>query len=94
MESLKERARKLSRDFLENGKQYRLGFVEAEQSNPKTKNLGEAFVRNTKEGVNLLIDVDRDLIEVFRQTIFSDEFENFLKDIIFALKNNKRIAGK
>lgn len=91
MESLKERARALSRDFLENGKQYRLGFVEAEQSNPKTKNLGEAFVRNTKEGVNLLIDVDRDLIEVFRQAIFSDEFENFLKDIIFALKNNKRI---
>lgn len=91
MESFREKARMLSRDFLENGKQYRLGFVEAEQSNPKTKNLGESFVRNTREGVKILVDVDKDLIEIFRQAIFSEEFDNFFNDVMFALKSNKRI---
>ena len=91
MESLERKARALSHDFLENEKQYRLGFVEAEHSNPKTKALGETFVRNTRDGLKVLFDVDRDLIDLFEETLFSNSFDSFYGDVLSAIKDKKRI---
>ena len=65
MNLIEEKARELSRDFLDNEKQYRLGFVEAEQSNEKTRGLGEITVKDTKAGIRMLLDVDADLSALF-----------------------------
>lgn len=91
MNDIKEKALELSRDFIENEKQYRLGFVEAEQPNPKTKGLGEITVRDTEAGVRTLLSVDADLAPLFEKTLFSQVFDRFLFDIGEALKGGNRI---
>ncbi|MBR2847930.1 MAG: hypothetical protein IKB87_00565 [Clostridia bacterium] len=91
MEQLKEKARELSKNFLESEKEYRLGFIEAEQSNPKTKTLGETFVRDTKAGIRMILSVDRDLVALFETALFSEKFDWLYADMIGALKNGGRI---
>ena len=53
MTQLEIKASQLSKNFLETEKQYRLGFVEAEMSNPKTRLLGESFVEDTFKGIDI-----------------------------------------
>lgn len=91
MKQIESKARELSRDFLENEKQYRLGFVEAEQSNPKTKGLGEITVKDTEAGVRMLLSVDADLVPLFEKTLLSPAFDRFLSEIIQTLKSKGRI---
>ena len=55
MEEIKKQAKQAADDFLNNKKQYRLGFVEAEQSNPITKTLGQTFRKETEAGVRMLL---------------------------------------
>ena len=92
MDKLKQEAKKLSNEFLENEKEYRLGFIEAETSNPKTKTFGETAARNTYEGVKCLLSVDVDLIDLFKKTLYTKEFDAFYSDVLFSLKNGGRIV--
>ncbi len=89
--SLEERAKELSRDFIENEGQYRLGFIEAEGSHPATRDLGATFVRSTEDGIRMLIDVDRDLVGLYGETLESSEFADFYRDVLTTLVNRKRI---
>lgn len=91
MEQIKKEAQRLSSDFLENEKEYRLGFIEAETSNPKTKTFGETTAKNTYEGVKCLLSVDKDLIDLFKKTLNSKEFDAFYADVLYSLKNGGRI---
>ena len=91
METLKAKAKELSRDFLENGTQYRLGFVEAEMSNPKTRQLGETFTADTNAGIRTLISVDKDLISLFESAVFSESFDRFCYDIKTAIELGRRV---
>lgn len=92
MTKLEKKARELSQNFLEAEKQYRLGFVEAEQSNDKTKTLGETFVKDTKKGVKMLLSVDEALCKLFENTINSQSFDDFYADVLKALKSGGRIV--
>lgn len=92
MNDLQKRAKELSLDFLENEKQYRLGFVEAEKSNPLTKNLGETFVKDTTAGVEMLLSVDNALISPITDAVFSPEFLQFYSAVINTLKGGGRIV--
>jgi N-acetylmuramic acid 6-phosphate etherase len=91
MDILRQKAKQASQSFLENDMQYRLGFVEAEASNPKTKHLGETFTRSTEEGIQMLLSVDRDLIPLFEAALFSDRFDRFYKDITEAIRDGGRV---
>lgn len=91
MEELKKQALKLSKDFIENEKEYMLGFVEAEQSNPLTRTLGEDYVSDTKKGINTLIKADENLTEIFRKIILSQEFDAFKERVYYSLINGGRI---
>ncbi len=92
MTNLEKKAKELSDNFLEAEKQYRLGFVEAEQSNDKTKTLGETFVKDTKKGVKMLLSVDEALCKLFENTINSQSFDDFYADVLKALKSGGRIV--
>ena len=91
MNDIQQRAKELSLNFLENEKQYRLGFVDAEKSNPLTKNLGETFVADTTAGVKMLLSVDKALISPLTDAVFSNEFSEFYSDVIGTLKGGGRI---
>ena len=91
MDNLEKEALLRSKEFIENEKEYRLGFIEAEMSNPKTKSLGETTVSDTTEGIKTILDVDMDLAELFDKTLKSREFDLFFDNVLCSLKSGGRI---
>ncbi len=91
MEDLKKKAKELSQNFIENEKEYMLGFVEAEQSNPLTRTLGEDYVKDTSLGINTLIKADEVLIPIFKNIINSQAFDDFTDRLYYSIINNGRI---
>lgn len=67
-------AHQAARDFLVNEKQFHLGFLPTEQSNPKTKGLDTVFQRNVSDGIELLMKVDQDVLQMARKVLEGDEF--------------------
>ena len=59
---MSETALKKALDFIENEKQFHLGFLPSEQSNPLTKNLDKEFAKSTVDGVANLQSVDRNVL--------------------------------
>ncbi|MBE7046401.1 MAG: hypothetical protein E7396_03195 [Ruminococcaceae bacterium] len=92
MTNLEEKALQRSKEFLENEKEYRLGFVEAELPNPKTAHLGEITVKDTKAGIKSILDVDLDLADVYNQIIHSEYFDQFYENVLSSLINGGRIV--
>lgn len=90
MTNLEEKALQRSKEFLENEKEYRLGFVEAELPNPKTAHLGEITVKDTKAGIKSILDVDLDLADVYNQIIHSEYFDKFYENVLSSLINGGR----
>lgn len=91
MNELQQKARQMSQDFLENDKEYRLGFIEAEQPNPITARLGETYLEDTREGIKTLLQVDETLVPKYAKLLQSPEFDRFADDVFIALSNGGRI---
>ncbi len=91
MDNTKKRARALSEQFLREESQYRLGFIEAEQPNPKTKHLGEDFMEDTLSGIRLLASVDRDLLSLYEKTLNSKKFDELVVAVTASLMAGGRI---
>lgn len=87
----RKEAKKLADDFLENEKEYMLGFVEAEQQNPLTQTLGETFRKSTSDGVKMLISADQKLCSLYADTLNSSTFDKFTKEISDTVKSGGRI---
>ncbi len=85
------KAAALAADFLENEGQYRMGYIEAEQSNPKTKNLDKIFKADPEMGVRTLFSVDADLIGLYESTLASEAFDRLCASIYQALHSGSRI---
>lgn len=92
MLEIKKEAQRLSDEFLNCSKEYRLGFIEAEQSNPKTKEMGELFRKDTRAGVKNLISVDEELIALFEKTLNCEAFDAFCEDVFKCLYVGGRIV--
>ena len=91
MNNLQMEACRLSKNFLENEKQYRLGFIEAEQSNTITRTLGESYVADTYKGIEMLIDVDETLIDKYVSVLNKAEFDRLVDSVSDALDKGGRI---
>ena len=48
-----------TKDFLENEKQFHLGVITTEQSNPITKNLSATIMKDTAQGVKTIFKADK-----------------------------------
>lgn len=91
MEEIRKQAQQAADDFLNNEKQYRLGFIEAEQSNPITKTLGQTFRKDTEAGVRMLLQVDAALAQTFASVVESENFLLLKKQIAQTLTGGGRI---
>lgn len=80
---LMTKAAEMAADFLENEGDYRMGYIEAEQSNPKTRNLDAVFKADPAQGVRTLFSVDADLVPLYKKTLASAPFDR-LRDSIYA----------
>ena len=86
------KARERAIDFLENEKQFHLGMLPTEQSNPKTKGLDKVFEKSTEAGVEMLFSVDEDIIPMVEKIFASKEFALLLDDSYKAIMNGGKIV--
>ena len=71
-----------AREFVENEKQFQLGFLPTECSNPITATLEEDFRRSTLAGVQCLQRGDRQIAITMRHVFASAAFENLVSDMV------------
>ena len=75
-------AKKKAKDFVENEKQFQLGFLPTECSNPITATLEDDFKRSTLAGVQCLQRGDRQIAITMRHVFASAAFENLVSDMV------------
>ena len=80
-----------SKDFLENEKQFHLGVIPTEQSNPITKNLSATIARSTSEGIKLILAADKYIPETAKKAFHTPEFEALVDAILSAMNNHKTV---
>ena len=80
-----ESARAKARDFIDNEKQFHLGFLPTEQANPITATLEEDFRRSTLAGVQCLQRGDRQMPIVMRHVFAGERFAKLVEAIVAAV---------
>ena len=75
-------ARAKAKAFVENEKQFQLGFLPTECSNPITATLEEDFRRSTRAGVQCLQRGDRQIAITMRHVFASAAFERLVSDMV------------
>ncbi len=89
---MNENARREAEHFLNNEKQFHLGMLPTEQSNPKTKNLDKAFAADPSSGVRMLLSVDRDVQEMAARVLAGKEFARMTEAGIRAVLDGRKIV--
>lgn len=84
-------AKKRAIHFLEDEKQFHLGMLPTEQSNPKTRGLDKVFEKSTESGVEMLFSVDEDIIPMAEKIFAAKEFALMLEDSYKAITNGGKI---
>jgi N-acetylmuramic acid 6-phosphate etherase len=70
-----------ARNFVENEKQFHLGVIPTEQSNPLTRNLSSAMARDIAEGVRVLLSADGSIPAVAAEAFKGEAFSRLTADI-------------
>ena len=78
-----------ARDFIDNEKQFHLGFLPTEQSNPITATLEEDFKRSTLAGVQCLQRGDRQIPITMRHVFAGEKFEKLVGSMVKTLQAPK-----
>lgn len=81
-----------ARDFIDNEKQFHLGAIPTEQSNPLTRGLSAKIRRDTSAGVKLILDADRYIPEVSLKCFESAEFKKLTADILRCMNEGRRVV--
>ena len=91
---LSETARAKARDFIENEKQFQLGFLPTEQSNPITATLEDDFKRSTLAGVQCLQRGDRQIPITMRHVFASSQFCALVDSMVATLSTQPPAFAK
>ena len=70
-----------SRDFIENEKQFHLGVIPTEQSNPITKNLSATIAKDTVAGVQTILAADVNIPTVAAKAFKTKNYGNIIRAI-------------
>ena len=81
-----------AREFLENEKQFHLGFLPTEQSSPLTRGLDKEFAKSSRDGVKNLQSVDRNVLAMAKKMFASDSFRKLTEDGLSVIRNGGRIV--
>lgn len=82
-------ARKRARDFIDNEKQFQLGFLPTEQSNPITATLEDDFKRSTLAGVQCLQRGDRQMPITMRHVFAGRRFAALVDSMVASVTGSK-----
>jgi len=86
------KAKQEAEHFLNNEKQYHLGILPTEQSNPKTRNLDQKFAASPAEGIKMLLSVDHDVYEMAKVVLAGQAFNALVKFGVEAIENGNKIV--
>ena len=81
-----------ARHFIDNEKQFHLGFLPTEQSNPKTRTLDAAFAASPALGVRMLQTVDRDVLTMADRVFKSREYTGLCASLHGALSAGQKVV--
>ncbi len=81
-----------TKDFLENEKQFHLGVIPTEQSNPLTKNLSATIAKDTAKGVKTILSADKYIAKVAGEQFKTPEFEAFVADIKRCMDERRKVV--
>ena len=84
-----ESARAKARDFIDNEKQFQLGFLPTEQSNPITATLEEDFRRSTIAGIQCLQRGDRQMPITMRHVFAGRRFAKLVDSMVSTVTGPK-----
>ena len=84
--AISQSAKLKARSFIDNEKQFQLGFLPTEQSNPITATLEEDFKRSTLAGVQCLQRGDRQIPITMRHVFASSEFKSMVDAMVGTLE--------
>lgn len=87
-----KRAHQEADDFLNNEKQFHLGMLPTEQSNPKTRGLDQKFASSPAEGISLLLSIDRDVQAMAKEVLASESFQKMVEAGTRAVMSGKKIV--
>ena len=85
-------AKQEAENFLNNEKQFHLGMLPTEQSNPRTRNLDKKFASSPAEGVKMLLFIDRDVQKMAEKILSGNEFNNMVEAGVYAISQGKKIV--
>ena len=83
--------KKASKDFIENEKQFHLGMIPTEQSNPRTRNLSATIKRDTAAGIQTILSADTDIPTVASKAFETPEFKRLVDDIKRVIDERKTL---
>jgi N-acetylmuramic acid 6-phosphate etherase len=81
-----------SKHFLENEKQFHLGVIPTEQSNPRTRNLSSTIAKDTKEGARVILSADTDIPSVVATAMKTKEYQQLIEDIVVVMEQRKKFV--
>lgn len=80
-----------AKNFIENEKQFHLGVIPTEQSNPLTRNLSATIAKDTAAGVKMILSADVNIPSVASNAFETPEFKQFVEDIYRAINERKKV---
>lgn len=83
--------REAAKAFCENEKQFHLGVIPTEQSNPITRNLSAAISRDTAAGVKTILDADVNIAGVARGAFEGEDFKRLVRDVVRCMEQKKTV---
>ena len=89
---MSEKSLQRALDFIENEKQFHLGFLPTEQSSPLTRNLDKEFARSTMDGVKNLQSVDRNVLAMAKRIFVSEPFRKLTDSAETTLRDGGKIV--
>lgn len=88
---MSEQSRKRSEDFLKISDQFQLGALVTESSHPLTAQLSETAKENTAAALSLLFDVDKDVVNTFREFVKSGRALGIQKQVLKCLREGGKL---
>ncbi len=92
MKDISSKAQQEAENFLNNEKQFHLGMLPTEQSNPKTKNIDLRFEKDPVDGVSTLLSVDRDIQTMAQKILKSNEFSDMVNAGVHTISEGGKIV--
>ncbi|HIQ63503.1 MAG TPA: hypothetical protein IAA66_07970 [Candidatus Avichristensenella intestinipullorum] len=81
-----------ARDFVENEKEFHLGGIPTEQSNPLTRGLSAKIARDTAEGVRTILKADTNIASVSAACFESEAFRAMVADITRVATERRKLV--